>query len=295
MKIAILLTCYNRKAKTVRCLKSVLESHHKANTNVEYDIYLTDDGSTDGTAEAVRSIDGICNITILKGDGNLFWNGGMNHSWDYASSHGSYDGYLWLNDDSVVYPDFWVDLPITDSFCKEKYGVGGIYVGSTCDPETKDFTYGGFIYVSKVSLKDKFVLPCGAKPLECECAHGNITYVSSDVEKRLGHLYRKYKHGGGDHDYTYTAFKNKMPVLVMPHYAGECENDHLGNSKSDFENLSFRKRWAYLFSPLGYNLHNTLLFQRRCFPYRYPFVLLAGLLRAFFPSIHRKIYLYLRK
>lgn len=295
MKIAILLTCFNRKAKTLRCLKSVKESHRQANSAIEYDIYITDDGSADGTSEALRELDEIGKIVILKGTGNLFWNGGMNNSWDYASSHGEYNGYLWLNDDSIVYPQFWKDLLATEMFCRREYGRGGIYIGSTCDPKTKEFTYGGFKFLSKLSLKDEFIIPNGKVPQKCECGHGNITFISSDVEKKMGHLYRKYHHGGGDHDYTYRAFKKKLPVLVMPNYAGECENDHLSNPKSEFENLGLKKRWKLLFSPLGYNLHNTMIFQRRCFPYRYPFVLLTGIFRVLFPSLHRTIYLALRK
>lgn len=295
MKIAILLTCFNRKEKTLRCLKSVCESYRKSNSDIEYDIYLTDDGSTDGTQKAILDFNVSGKIVVLNGTGNLFWNGGMNNSWDYASAHGCYDGYLWLNDDSTVYPQFWKDLIVTDEFCRSKYGIGGIYVGSTCDPQTKKFTYGGFKFIDKISLKDEFVKPNGDEPLECECGHGNITFVSSDVEKKMGHLYRKYRHGGGDHDYTYTAFKRKLPVLVMPNYAGECENDHLSNPKSEFENLGIRDRIKFLFSPLGYNLYNTLIFNRRCFPYRYPFVLLAGMMRVALPTMYRKIYLSLRK
>ena len=50
MKTAALLTCHNRKEKTLACLKSLYRNMP------EVDVYLTDDGCADGTAEAVKSI-----------------------------------------------------------------------------------------------------------------------------------------------------------------------------------------------------------------------------------------------
>lgn len=295
MKIAILLTCHNRKALTVRCLNSIMQSHTDALSRIMFDIYLTDDGCTDGTADAVSVLPFASKIVILKGNGNLFWNAGMNNSWEAASRRGGYDGYLWVNDDCVIYPSLWQDLIITNEYCKKNYQKSGIYVGSTCDPITNEFTYGGFDFVSKLSLKDRFVHPNGKIPQPCQCAHGNITYVSQEVEQRMGHLYRKYVHGGGDHDYTYKAHLAGFPVLVMPHYAGECENDHIKRDNPNFARMSLCNRFRYLYSPFGFRFRNTLIFNRRCFPYRYPFVLFSGLLKALVPAAYIKFYHFLRK
>lgn len=180
MKIAVLLTCFNRKVKTLRCLTSLVESSVKAQTKIDFEIFVTDDGSIDGTSDSLKDLPFASKIHILQGDGSLFWNGGMNRSWDAASK---YDGYLWLNDDCLIYPEFWLDLDYTNTYCYNKYGKRGIYIGSTCDPQTKNFTYGGFKYVNKITLKDEFVMPDGISPQECECGHGNITYISREVEK----------------------------------------------------------------------------------------------------------------
>lgn len=66
------------------------------------DVYLTDDGCTDGTPEAVRQQ--FPQVHIIHGDGNLFWNRGMYTAWQEAAKK-DYDFYLWLNDDTFVYPD----------------------------------------------------------------------------------------------------------------------------------------------------------------------------------------------
>lgn len=294
MRIAILLTCYNRKDKTIRCLKSLHDSYIRTGSKHHIEIYLTDDGCTDGTSDAVKTLDLDFIVHVLKGSGTLYWNGGMNHSWKEAISHGGFDGYLWLNDDTIVLDDFWNDINVADELAISKFGKKGIYVGSTCDSDGGVFTYGGFDFLSYWTLKDKFILPNGKDFQLCQCAHGNITYISDEVVRKMGILCERYVHGGGDHDYTYLAYKAGFPVLVMPHYCGICENDHGGENKR-FEQMTLKERIKFLKSPFGLNLNNTLLFNSRCFPLRVPFVWTMGYLKAIFPKMFYAIYRFLRR
>ena len=54
MKIAVLMTCYNRREKTLACLDA-LQKTSVSSGDIQLSIYLTDDGCSDGTAEAVRA------------------------------------------------------------------------------------------------------------------------------------------------------------------------------------------------------------------------------------------------
>lgn len=292
--VAVLLTVFNRKNKTIACLDSLIDTYKKSKVAINIKVFVTDDGSTDGTSEAIFEKKYSVPIQILKGDGSLFWNAGMIKSWNAAIAEGGFDGYLWLNDDTRILPSFWTELLEIDDYSVNKVGKRGIYVGSTCDPQTKVFTYGGFDYINKWTLKDRFVIPNGRDYVACECAHGNITYVSKEVVDVMGVFFDKYIHGGGDHDYTYLAHKHGFPLWVLKNYAGECENDH--HDKFDkYSSMSLKQRIAYQKSPFGFNLNNTLLFNKRCFPYRVPFVWLMGYLKAIFPNFSRQIYLYFRK
>ena len=295
MNIAILITVFNRKEKTLKCLDSVKNSLNQACTKPDITIFLTDDGSTDGTAEAIREKGYSFPINILTGDGNLYWNGGMINSWKAALDSGEeYDGFLWLNNDTEILPGFWDELLEGDKYCRKKYGKGGIYVGSTCDNAHSRLSYGGFNFVSKITLKDEFVVPNGSFQ-ECQCAHGNLTYISNDVVKTMGIFTDEYIHSGGDHDYTYRAYKKGFHLIVLPSFVGVCENDHPKDGYADFLKMPLKERLLYLKSPLGFNLHNTLVFQRRCFPYRYPFVWLSCWFRILFPRFYWKTYQWLRK
>lgn len=292
VSIAILVTVHNRKDKTIRCLRSLKETWSPFQDCYFIKVFLTDDGCTDGTAEAILEEPLPYQVSILPGDGNLYWNGGMINSWKAAMAERRWDGYIWLNDDTVILPEFWQDLSEADSFSMTHFGKKGIYVGSTKNLITGKFTYGGFDYVDKFAMKDRFKHPDGTfQP--CEAGHGNITYVSAEVVDKKGIFCKKYWHGGTDHDYTYLAHKAGFPILVMPHYSGCCENDHLGKKRVHAQG-NLKQRLKYFWSPWGYNMHNTLLFNWRCFPWRVPFVFFATINKVLFPKAGYKAYRKLR-
>ena len=291
--IAVLMTCFNRKDKTLRCLSALQERWEQAGKGLSLSIFLTDDGCTDGTADAILSNGFHFPVHVLTGTGNLFWNGGMIHSWKAAIAEGGFDGYLWLNDDTCALPEFWEDLVAADAFSLKTYGQHGIYVGSTKDAQTGVFTYGGFNYISKITLLDQLLPPDGTfQP--CHAAHGNITYVAQEVVEKTGIFCDKYWHGGGDHDYTYRAHKAGFPVLVLPRYSAVCENDHIGKTRNHTK-LPVKERMKVFWKTDGYGMHNTLLFNWRCFPWRTPFVFLSGIIKLFFPGFGYNSYLKLRK
>lgn len=292
-EIAILLTVHNRIGKTQQCLQSLFSSGYTEH-GLSIDVYLTDDGSTDGTARILREQFTCAPLHILPGDGNLFWNGGMLNSWAEAIRRKHYDGYLWLNNDTTVLPVLWEELIAAENHSIKKFARRGIYVGSTCGSSMSQLTYGGFNFTSRWTLRDVFLPPDGNFQ-NCQCGHGNMTYVSSDAVCELGLLDKRYRHGGGDHDYTYRAYRKGIPLFILRRFVGICDNDHKEDGYQDFMQKSLRQRAAFLFSPVGYNLHNALLFQRRFFPYRYPFALAGGILKVLFPKAYYRLYKWARR
>lgn len=292
-KIAVVMTVHNRRAKTLSCLDSLHETRRVSSAHSEVEVFMTDDGCTDGTAQAVMERNYDFAVHVVEGNGALFWNGGMIKAWKAAlQCSSSFDGFLWLNDDVILLPELWKDL---DSLFVSGQLVDGIYVGSTKDPVSGKLTYGGFDFINRWTLADRFVQPDGKTLQSCQCAHGNITLVMKGVVDKMGVFYDGYIHGAGDHDYTYNAYKAGFQVMVLPHFAGMCVNDHKEDGYAEFMKMSLSDRIAYLNSPFGFNLHNTLLFQKRCFPHRYIFVWAAGYLKALFPSFYMKVYYSMRK
>ena len=85
IKIAVLLTVFNRKEKTINSLNELYNSFKLFNLENKYaiDVYLTDDGCTDGTSAEVQK--NFPQVIILKSKGDLFWNRGMINSWKEAA------------------------------------------------------------------------------------------------------------------------------------------------------------------------------------------------------------------
>lgn len=275
--IAIIITAFNRKEKTLICLERL---RSLKNQTVKFDTYLTDDGSSDGTYEEVSLQ--YPDVIISRGNGKLYWCGGMNLSWEKAIYTNKYDGYLWLNDDTYLQDNLFEELKEADEYCIQKYGKRGIYVGSTTDKTKSFITYGGSVFHSKIRNTLRKVIPNGTFQL-CHIANGNILFVADEVVKAIGCLYREYVHGA-DYDYTYWAYTKGFPLLVLKNYVGICDNDHK-SLKDCLLIRSLPERIKFLYSPTGMQLKTALLFQKRFFPYRIPYVFLTYWLKAIFPKI----------
>ena len=99
-RVAILITSHNRRELTLASLDSLFRQHRIE--DVETEVFLVDDGRTDGTGKAVRSR--YPSIHVLEGDGTLYWNGGMRLAFATAIQ-GEFDAYVLFNDDTILYKD----------------------------------------------------------------------------------------------------------------------------------------------------------------------------------------------
>jgi len=196
--IAVLLTCYNRREKTLACLRSVYTSKELSNHSFAMEIYLTDDGSSDNTGKVVAQE--YPGVHIISGHGNLYWTGGMRTSWLNALADGNYDGFLLLNDDTLLNDNCFNQLFETDDLSRRRYDASGIYIGSVIDPRTLKHTYGGSILRNKWTFEIEDIIPDGTikewiPVLVCSdycgyCARDHISPDFSDLtfRERLANL-----------------------------------------------------------------------------------------------------------
>lgn len=283
LKIAVLLTTFNRKDRTISCLKS-LELANKPN-GLSYDIFLTDDNSSDKTVESIKIQ--YPDINVEVSDGNLYWARGMNLSWKRAINTKNYDAYLLLNDDVVLSKNFWFDILETHSYSLKTKNKEGIYVSTTVDPNTKKITYGGNrLNFNFFSFNLKKITP-DIIPIECEITNANILFITKSVVDQLGVFDEMYIHGIADYDYSLSARKLKFPIYVTPNYGGFCINDH-GKSWLS-QNTKLKDRISFLYSPKGLAYSEYSYYLKKHFPMQTPYYILMIWMKTFFPFIWDKI------
>lgn len=288
-KIAVLVTCFNRKEKTLKSIACLYDAANQSNDPVEITVYLTDDASTDGTSQAIKNV--YPEVEILKGSGTLYWSGGMRNSWKEAmASNNDYDFYLLLNDDTNMAENAFDELFATHEWCLQNYHQPGIYVAYTANPDTGKVSYGAKIVTNYLlySVKD---VPMSTTPQLCDLGNANIMLVPKEVVQKIGILGEGYIHGKGDYDYTLRARKMNIPVLTTSSICGTCVADSGNATKyKDFDKKSFKERKAVLYNPVGLDFDTHILYMKRHFPLRVPIVYCGAWFKVLFP----KVYLSLR-
>jgi GT2 family glycosyltransferase len=280
--IAVLLTCFNRHLKTIECLESLYKQDPKPDVN--FDIYLVDDSSPDHTGQLIQ--ERFPQVKVIFGNGSLFWVGGMRLAWEEALKSG-YDGYLLINDDVLMTQTMFASLLETHKYSLEKYKQGGIYIGSTKDPDTDKLSYGGRTLLNKLTGKSVLKEPDPAKPVECDFAHANILLVMKNVVTKIGILNQNFTQRLADYDYTLKARKNGFPLLISSMYCGICKDDHGKNWLSSEYSLS--DRISYLKNPKYLAYEEYLLFMKWHFPYYRPIAFTKLWMKTLFPSIWNKL------
>lgn len=246
--LAVLMTCYNRRELTVAAIRALSAA---VNDSAQHIIFLVDDGSTDGTAQAVEAE--FPDVRIIAGTGSLYWNGGMRLAWQTALLTKP-EFFLWLNDDVELRPNSIADLIAFFRSAPPK----SIIVGKTIDPSNGEVTYGGYqreIGWSRLRFRR-------LKPHENECytMNGNCVLLPASVVADIGICSERYQHAFGDNDYGlrairagYKLFELKQPI------AFQKKNEKYIKSVAQLS----RENWRFIFfDPKGIPVREWLYFCR---------------------------------
>lgn len=249
IEIALLITSFNRKLKTLQCLESLC-SQKGIDNNFRLNIFLVDDGSTDGTFEAVSSE--FSSVTIVKGSGDLFWNRGMHLAWNTAlNSAKAFNYFVWLNDDVVLYDD--AISHILD--CAEQSKSEAIICGILeTQRSSSTISYGGG---NKINGKYLPNLP-SVNLQSCSIINGNFVLIPNSVFQVVGTIDAVFPHSLGDHDYALRAKKLGFNSYTTKQFVGYCKVNPT-NPKWCLPDVKLKDRIKSLYSPLG-NSHPYYFF-----------------------------------
>ena len=270
--IAVLLTVFNRREKTLQCLERLyrqvpLEGY-------EVDVYLTDDGCTDGTPEAVAAQ--YPEVRVIHGRGDLYWNRGMWTAWDTAARTRDYDYYLWLNDDTFVRDRMLQVLTAAATRTHDE----AIIVGATEDTAHQSITYGGRRKGIGIPRPDGTLA-------EVEYFNGNIVLIPQSVYRVLGNLDHYFTHSKGDFDYGMRAKEAGIKMLQAGEVLGECD-EHPTLDKWCNPDVPLAQRWKMLYRPNGMPPLETFhLEKRHCGLFTASFHFITVHVRCLFPRLWR--------
>ena len=198
--IWIVIPVYNRCQTTLTCLRLLIEQ----GVTQWAKILIVDDGSTDGTAEAVQAL--LPSVILIRGSGSLWWGGamklGMEHAWRMGA-----DYVFWLNDDCQTVPGAMATLL---RISEER---GAVTVAPCALRETGEVYYGGQVR-KRIGLQQVFVRPGELK--EVELMNGNCVCIPRVVVDQIGFVdAADFPHVFGDGDYALRANAAGFKVLLV--------------------------------------------------------------------------------
>jgi GT2 family glycosyltransferase len=270
--IHIVIPVFNRKKYTRECLLSL-----RAQSNQSFKVIIVDDGSTDGTEDMLRSE--FPEVTVLKGDGGLFWTAGVNMGIRHALQNGA-DLIMTMNNDVVV-----DNKMIEQMYRWHKAKPQALLGALELDAFTNKPIFGGERLNWKLNKIEQVldVLPESEQKGLHAVTHlpGRSLLIPKAVFEKIGLFdQERFPHYIADYDYTHTArragfelFVNyDARILTYPEESGERQ---LRSSKS------FKNYYKHLFDIKGGgNLRDFTRFTlKNCPPTYVPYHLANGYAR----------------
>lgn len=253
ISVTAMLTCYNRKEYTVSCLKTLVEG----NPNISFHFIVTDDQSKDGTGAALEELG--YSLTLLSGDGQLFWNGGMYKALEYALQEASKtDYYMLVNDDVVFFKE-----AIEKLIVRQQEAPGqeqAVIVGATAD-QSGNTSYGGTRLLSKYFAKFALIAP-SVEYVSCDTFNGNCVLIPQEVFFRVGNVDPVYRHSMSDYDYGMSMRRKGVSLYNSAEHVGTCEDNDVSGSWRD-TSLSRKIRLQKKESPKGLPRKDWFYFIRK--------------------------------
>lgn len=271
--VTVMLTCFNRIKYTVPCVRALVEG----NPNVSFHFIVTDDNSTDGTKEALGKLP--YSMTLLSGNGQLFWNGGMEKALDYALTQAEKTDYYLLVNDDVLFFDGAIEALIKRQKGAEegKTGSQAVIVGSTSDKSGRT-SYGGVKLLSKHFARFALIEPSETYK-ECDTFNGNCVLIPREVFFKTGNVDRIYRHSMSDYDYGMRIRKLGFMIYNSVEHVGSCNDNDVAGSWRD-TTLTRGERLKKKESPKGLPRKDWYHFIRKNY--------------GFFPALYHSVTPYIR-
>ncbi len=238
-KISIVSPVHNRKAETLQWLRSLEELDCDG---FDIRVVIVDDGSTDGTADAVAAA--FPDTEIIFGDGNLWFTGGTNRGIEAALEHDP-DYILTCNNDTICDPRA-VRVMVE---CAQQYPrsvVGPLLLDWTTPHKLFqvspkwELLSGGFRH-----WRNQTVWTVPKRPWSVDIIVGNCVLFPVQAIREVGLMDEKRFVHYGDAEYTPRMRRLGWRLLIEPRARIFCKPN---DPPPRFRSLSFTDKIKALFS-----------------------------------------------
>jgi len=242
-RVEIVAPVHNRKAITLQCLQSLSKIKR---SGLHVHIIIVDDGSTDGTSEAIR--EKFRNVEIVKGDGSLWYTAGTNRGIQAALRRNP-DFVLAINDDTVFDHSFLTKL-VSCAQDNPRSVVGPLLISwddrrSVFQVGAKWSTwYGGWQHPRSLTLE---AIP--SLPWEVQIIVGNCVLYPVAAISEVGLMNEKSLPQYGDAEYTPRMRKCGWKLVIEPRARVYCQPNGVPPSLRTL-------RWNQLLNVLFLDQHN---------------------------------------
>lgn len=255
--IAIVVPVHNRRETTLNFLRQLPEIGVEG---VSLKAIIVDDGSTDGTSDAIRKQ--YPEVTILYGDGNLWWTGAVKKGAEHALQHG-YETILIMNDDLELDRNFLAEL-LNVARSHPNALVSSIKLNRKKDGQEQIIAAGfkvtGMFKEIETLHADEPYRVDMAEVLECDLLTGSSLLIPGSVFRKIGMFDNdRFPHGYGDFEFTWRASLAGFRCLVAAQsrvyteYNQNYTNRYLIKStrKDYLRNLFNKTKYGYGFASLS--------------------------------------------
>lgn len=233
--VYIIIPVHNRKVTTLDCLRRLCQNGDLAC----YHVVVVDDGSTDGTADAIQAL--YPDVTILKGDGNLWWTGAIALGMQHAYAQGA-EFLMWLNDDTL--PTVGAIQQLLQACRDDPKKIASAQCYAAADLQT--MTYSG---KRKTGIRHTLV-PCAIdQTIQCDTLPGNLVCIPRSVVDHIGlPPPARVPHYHGDSVYTWRAKQAGYTLEVLGSAIALCAQNP-GDPSWLLSNIPITHRWQSFLSP----------------------------------------------
>jgi len=206
--VSIIIVFHNGKDQTLRCLKSVFNLKYP-----NFDITVVDDGSTDGSGEAI--IKDYPNVKIIKSNEDLWCNGSFNLAISKCLENDC-ELFLLLNNDNII--EKYSLNYLIETFKSEKSQIIGSMVCYYHKPETISYAgklidwrkgYNILIYNNK-NIKD-----INKEIIDVDFLGFQGVLINKSIFEKIGLIdSNKFVHYFGDTDFYLRAKKAGFKIVV---------------------------------------------------------------------------------